>query len=672
MPRFKDPNHTCKPSDAPRVFEPKNIKRSSDPAVLEMIEKTQEKGIITAFDRAVAQQPQCQFGYKGTCCRFCMMGPCRVTADTGPKSKGICGADAWLIAARSTGTMLLTGAAAHCEHARHIAHTVLEAAEGKAPDYKITDAEKLKKVAKRQGLETEGRADAQIAKELAEMALEDFRILTGAGECKFFTNTVTEGRLEKCDDCNITPNGIQSALADLLAQAHVGQDNDPVNITFSALRAALADYTGMHIGTDFSDILFGTPTPLLSEANLGVIDKEKVNIILHGHNPLLSEMIVAAARDLEGEAKSAGAAGIQLAGICCTGNEVLMRQGVPIATGFSSQEMAIGTGAIDAMVVDVQCIMPGLTTIAKCFHTKIVTTQPIAKLPGTAHVPFNTETAMEDAKEIVRMAIASFKERDNSLVYIPNLKYKAAAGFSLESIYEIFSSVNADVPVKVLTDAIESGQLKGVALFAGCNNLKGVQDENHIGIVKEMLKNDVFVIATGCAAQSFGRFGILDPDRRDEYVGDGLKAFLSQFDGKAGLKYNLPAVLHMGSCVDNTRASDLLMDMANQLGVDTPKVPFVASAPEAMSGKAVAIGCWAVTLGLPTHVGVLPPVEGSDLFYSIATQIASDVYGGYFIFEVDASVAAQKMLSALEYRTWKLGVHKKAADRWETGLCQNY
>lgn len=672
MPRFRDLEHTAQPSGAPRVFDPKNIKRSSDPAVQEMIEVTQQKGIITAFDRLVAQQPQCQFGYKGTCCRFCMMGPCRITAETGPKSKGICGADVWTIAARSTGTMLLTGAAAHCEHSRHIAHTVLEVAEGKASDYKITDAKKLLKVAKRQGIATEGRTEAEIAKDLAQMALDDFRILTGEKACEFFAKNVTDGRLKKIDDCNVTPNGIQSALADLLAQAHVGQDNDPVNITFSALRAALADFTGCHIGTDFSDILFGTPTPVLAEANLGVIDKDKVNIILHGHNPLLSEMIVSAARELDAEAKGAGAAGIQLSGICCTGNEVLMRQGVPVATGFSSQEMAIATGAIDAMVVDVQCIMPGLTNVAKCFHTQLITTQPVAKLPGTAHIPFNTETAMDDAKEIVRMAIDNFKNRDLAKVHIPSLKYKAAAGFSLEAIYELFSTVNAEKPVKVLTDAIASGQIKGVAFLIGCNNLKGLQDENHIGIFKELLKNDVFVLGGGCAAQSAARFGLLDPDRRDEFVGEGLKAFLSQFDNKGGLKGQLPAVLHMGSCVDYTRGMDLLKDMADEMGVDTPKVPFVVSAPEAMSGKAVAIGCYLVTLGLPTHVGVLPPVEGSDLFFQIATQIASDVYGGYFIFETDAQEAAKKLLSALEYRTWKLNVHTNAAEKFESALCQNY
>jgi len=440
-----------------------------------------------------------------------MMGPCRVTADTGPKSKGICGADAWTIAARSTGTLLLTGCAAHCEHGRHMAHTVLEMAEGKAPDYKITDARKLHKVCKRVGIETEGKSDTQLAEELAKLALSDFEILTDMGECLWCTSTITEGRKEKLDACNITPNGIQSAMADLLAQAHVGQDNDPVNITFSALRAAMADYTGMHIATDFSDILFGTPEPVVSEANLGVIDPGKVNIILHGHNPLLSEMIVAAGRELEDEAKEAGATGIQFSGICCTGNEVLMRQGVPIATSFSSQELAVTTGAIDAMVVDVQCIMPGLTTAAKCFHTKIITTQAIAKLPGTMHVPFNVDSALADAQEIVRVAIASYKERDASRVYVPQLKNKVVAGFSLEAIYDILATVNADNPVKVLTDAIMAGRVAGVALMAGCNNLKGVQDENHVGIVKELLKNNVFVIATGCAAQSYAKLGLLDP-----------------------------------------------------------------------------------------------------------------------------------------------------------------
>ncbi len=672
MPRFRDLSHTCRPSDVPRVADPKNVMRSVDPGVLEMLDKAKASNIITAFDRFVAQQPQCQFGYKGTCCRFCFMGPCRITAEEGPKSKGICGASVWTVVARSVGTLILTGAASHCEHGRHIAHTLLEVGEGKVKDYTVTDSAKLRKVCQRVGIEVEGKSDLELAKEVSRKGLEDFSRLPEDGNATWTEATVTQGRKEKFIDCGIMPNGIHGNISDLLAEAHIGNDNDPINIVFNALRVALCDYNGMHIATDLSDILFGTPTPVVSEANLGVIDPKKVNIAVHGHNPLISEKIVEAARELEGEAKALGAAGINLVGICCTGNEILMRRGVPIATSYASQELAIVTGALDAMVVDVQCIMPSIKTVADCFHTKIVTTSPIAKIPGSYHFDFQATRAKEDAKEIIRLALDSFKYRDASRVHIPSIKNKVVAGFSLEALYDIFAAINPDKPIKVLTDAIQSGQLKGVVLFAGCNNLKNFQDQSHMIIAKEMLKNDVFVIATGCSAQGLGKLGLLDPAAVDELCGDGLKAFIKDMNAKANLNENLPPIFHMGSCVDNTRASDLLMDMANELGVDTPKVPFVATAPEAMSGKAAAIGCWFVVLGVPVHVGSMPPVEGSSLIYEVITKIAHDVYGGHFVFEMDPEVSAKKILGALEYRTWKLGVHQAAAERYETALCQNY
>ena len=670
MPRFKDLEHTSKPSKADRVWEPKNRKRTTDPAALEMLDKAEKDGVKTAFDRFVEMQPQCQFGYKGLCCRFCLQGPCRLSTDD-PSKKGICGASAWTIAARSVGTLILTGAAAHNEHARHIAHTLKELAEGKTPDYKITDPYKLRKIAERLGLETQGKDDLTLAKEVAELALEDFARLPGFGENLWIKTTLNKERLEKYDDCNIMPAGIFGDISDLLAQAHIGNDDDPVNITFSALRVALTDYAGMHIATDFSDVLFGTPKPIVTEANLGVLDANKVNIAVHGHNPLLSEKVVDAAKELEEEAKAAGADGINIVGMCCTGNEVLMRRGVHLATSFASSELAIVTGAMDAVVVDVQCIMPGLKQVSECYHTRLITTSNIAKMPGTYHVPFNVETAFENAKEIIRIGIEAYKQRIGKPVQIPDIKHKVVAGFSFEALMELFAHVNPENPIRVLNDAIASGQLKGVVLFAGCNNLKRPQDESHIAILQEMLKNDVFVVATGCSAQAFAKHGFLRPEAL-EVAGEGLKSFIKMLEEKAGLQGQLPPAFFMGSCVDNTRASDILVAMAKDLGVDTPKVPFVASAPEAMSGKAVSIGTWFVTLGVPVHVGTMPPLEGSELFYSITTQIASDVYGGFFMFEVDPAVAAKKILNALEYRTWKLGVHKQTAEKFESALCQNY
>lgn len=675
MPRFRDPELTSRPSDQDkpqRVKSPKDLKRSVDPAVLEMIDFAKEQGVITAFDRVLAQQPQCQYGYRGICCRFCMMGPCRIKADEGPASRGICGANVWTIVARSVGLMILTGCASHAQHGNHMAHVLHMVAEGHAPDYAIKDPEKLIRICKQVGIETEGKELLDLARELADAALEDFSRLKGEGESTWVVKKQVPDRIEKYRSHMVMPHGIHATISDLVTQAHVGMDNDPVNLVFSAIRVGLADLANMWLATDISDILFGTPQPVLSEANMGVLDPKKVNIVVHGHNPLLSEMIVAAAREMEGEAKAAGAEGIQLSGICCTGNEVLMRQGVPIVTSFSSQELAICTGAVDAMVVDVQCIMPGLNTVAQCFGTRLIYTSDIVKNPGTIHIDYQEARAMENAREVIRHAIEAYKERGARPTHIPPVKNKVVAGWSLEAILEVFKSVNPDNPVRVLNDAILSGELNGVILMAGCNNLKTFQDEAHIEIARAMLKNDVFVISTGCHAQACAKAGLMDPDRVEEFCGEGLQSFYKRISANANLKYGLPPVFHIGSCVDNSRAAELLMLMAADLGVDTPKVPFVASAPEAMSGKATSIGTWAVTIGFPTHVGTMPPVEGCDLIYSILTQIASDVYGGYFILEPDIQVAIKKLLNALEYRTWKLRVHKRVAEDLETALCQSW
>lgn len=671
MPRFRDPGHNCRPSDAPRVVDPKSTVRCIDPAVQELIQVAKDKGVTTSFDRFAAQQPQCQFGYKGLCCRFCLAGPCRIKPGDGPGSRGICGASAWTIAARSVGLILLTGAASHSEHAHVILETTHKAVRGKAPAYILKDLEKLRRVCARVGIDCTGKNDRELALELCELAFQDYSRLKGQGYSTWVQSTITEERREKFVTHDIMPSGVYNVISELVTQAHVGMDNDPVNLIFSALKVSLADYTGMHIGTDFSDILFGTPKPIVTEANMGVIDPDKVNIALYGHNPILSELICEAAGLLQEEAIAAGAKGIQLLGICCTGNEVLMRRGVPIVTSYASAELPILTGALDAFVVDVQCIMPSIRTVAECCHTRIITTSPIAKIPGSYHIDFQAEHALEDAKAAIRYAIEAYTLRDKSRYHIPQDKYKVVAGWSLEALYELFGSINPDNPVSVLTEAILAGEIKGVAMLAGCNNLKRNQDESHVSIAREMIKNDVFVIGTGCAMQGCARSGLLAPEAM-EFAGAGLKKFLARISGKADLKAGLPPIFHMGSCVDNSRCLDLLIDMAKQLDVAVPKVPWVASAPEAMSGKAVSIGCWCVAMGMPVHVGAMPPLEGSDLIYSLVTQVASDVYGGYFMFEMDPVVASQKMLSALEYRTWKLRVHRAAADNFKTTLCQNY
>jgi len=645
--------------------------RSIDPAALEMLEISKASGIKTAWDRYKAQQPQCKFGNTGVCCRICIQGPCRIIPTKPGQDKGICGASVYTIVARNLVRYIAGGASAHSDHGREIAYALLHTAEGKAPDYKITDKEKLLKVAKRVGIETEGKSVNQIAKEVAIKALEDFGKYNSE-PCTWLETTIDDERKLKFKQTAITPTAIDRAVAQLLHQTHIGTDADPVNIIFGGLKAALADYTGMSLATDLTDILFGTPTPVITEANLGVLDVEKVNIAVHGHNPLLSQMVVYAARELESEAKAVGSKGINLVGICCTGNEVLMREGVPTATNFGSQELAIMTGVLDTMIMDVQCIAPGVKDICNCYHTELVSTSHIAKIPGSYHIEFNEATAMEDAKKIVRLAINQYSKRKPELINIPKFKKQVIGGFSFEAMLDLFAKINPDSPISVLTDAILAGEIKGVCAFAGCNNQKTPHDSSTVTIAKELAKHDIFMVSTGCAAGAFAKAGLLSQEGVEEYAGPGLKKFIKRLEENSGLNAGLPLIFHMGSCVDNSRVANLWTAMAKELKVSIPQLPFVASAPEAMSEKAISIGSWVISMGIPTHVGVLPPIEGSELVHGITTQIARDVFGGYFIFETDPIKAAEKLLYRIEKRAWKLKVLRQTAEKYNSELAKVY
>lgn len=646
-------------------------RRTIDPAALEMLEAAAAANIQTAWDRYKAQQPQCKFGNTGVCCRICIQGPCRIIPTKAGQDKGICGASVYTIVARNLVRYIAGGASAHSDHGREIAYTLLHTAEGHAPDYKITDKEKLIKVAKRVGIATEGREVTDIAKDVAIKALQDFGKYDHES-CTWLDTTIDDERRAKFKHTTIAPTAIDRSIAQLLHQTHIGTDADPVNIIFGGLRAALSDYTGMSLATDITDILFGTPTPVITEANLGVLDVDKVNIAVHGHNPLLSQMVVYAARELENEAKTVGAKGINLVGICCTGNEVLMREGVPTATNFGSQELAIMTGVLDTMIMDVQCIAPGVKDMCNCFHTQLVSTSHISKIPGSYHIEFNEATAMEDAKKIVRLALEQFKKRKPELIKIPKFKKQVIGGFSFEAMMDLFSKINPESPISVLNDAILAGEIKGVCAFAGCNNQKVVHDNATLVIAKELAKNDVFLVSTGCAAGAFAKAGLLSSEGVEAYAGPGLKKFIKRLEEKSGLNAGLPLVFHMGSCVDNSRIANLWTAMAKDLKISVPQLPFVASAPEAMSEKAISIGAWVISMGIPTHVGVLPPVEGSELVYGVTTQIARDVFGGYFIFDTDPDSAAKKLLERIEKRVWKLKIHRQTAEKYNSELARVY
>ena len=631
-----------------------NSNKSTDPAVQEMIAKAESMNVVTVWDRYEAMQPQCGFGDTGLCCRHCLQGPCRIDPFGDGPDKGICGASADVMVARGLDRAIAAGTAAHSGHARHLAHTMLKMAEGKAKDYAVKDGAKLRAVSTRMNIPVEDRSDNEIALDLAKAALADF------GEkdtpVMWAATVVTKDRVKVLTDLGLVPKGIDYEISEIMHRTLYGVDADAVNLLLAGLRCAVADLAGCYMGTGLADILFGTPTPVVTEANLGTLKDDAVNIAVHGHNPVLSDLMVTVADEKKEAAVSAGASGINMVGICCTGNEVMMRHGIPSCTHSVSQEMAIMTGAVDAMVVDYQCIMPALVNVAECMGTTIVTTMDLCKITGATHIEFSEEAASEKAKEIIDIAIENFTRRSNKPVDIPEIRTPVVAGFSVEAIIAALSKVDAEDPLKPVVDNIKAGNIRGVCLFAGCNNVKVPQDKNFTIMARKLLKENVLVVATGCGAGALMRHGFMDPANVDELCGDGLKAVLTAIGEANDLGGPLPPILHLGSCVDNSRAVALAVAVADYLGVDTDKLPVVASAAEAVSEKAVSIGAYAVAAGLPTHVGVMLPVLGSPLVTEVLTDKLKDLTGGYFIVDLDPESAADQLLRAIDERRAGLGL----------------
>ncbi|WP_407312986.1 anaerobic carbon-monoxide dehydrogenase catalytic subunit [Desulfosporosinus sp. SB140] len=629
--------------------------QSIDPAVIELLPKAASDGVETVWDRYEAQQPQCGFGSLGVCCRHCVQGPCRIDPfGNGPKS-GICGASADVIVARNLLRQVAAGAAAHVDHAYDVVDA-LELAAKEEINYTITDETKLRQVAKGLNLEISGKTAEELALEVVEAAYSDLAN-HGKRPVKWLMSNAPKERIAVWASLGILPRNPDREIREALHQTTMGMDGDPVNLVLATAKQGLVDgYSGLKLATDMQDILFGTPSPVVTEANLGILKEDYVNLIVHGHVPLLSEKIVYWAAKLQEEALLAGAKGILVSGICCTGNEVLMRKGIPLVTNFLAQELAIVTGAVDAMVVDVQCIMPSLSKVAACYHTELITTMPIVKLPGAAHVPFTLENADEAAKEIVRKAIFSYTHRDPKKVHVPNYRRKIMAGFSVEAIIGALSTVNPADPLKPLIDNIVNGNILGVVATVGCNNVKVTQDSLHVELVKELIRNNVLVVATGCSAHALAKAGLMNPEGTEAYAGEGLKAVLTAIGQAAGLGAPLPPVLHMGSCVDNSRIGDLVTAIAAYLKVDSALLPVAASAPEPQHEKALSIGTWAVTMGLTTHLGVVPPVLGSKAVAELLTQGLTDVIGGKFYIETDALKAAQGLMEDIRAKRKKLGL----------------
>jgi len=609
--------------------------RTIDPAVELLLGQADEMGITTAFSRAATMAP-CPIGEDGKCCKNCHMGPCRLVK---PGQRGVCGATLETVAARNLARGIAAGAAAHSDHGLDMAFTLEAVAKGEAPGYEVRDPYKLRNVARLMGIQPDGKLVNALALEVAEQAIENFRQMRGE---LTYVSRAPARRQKIWRELGITPRSVTREIVETLHRTHMGTDQDPEHILRHALRTALSDgWGGSMLATDISDILFGTPSPTVAQVNLGVLKSDQVNIIIHGHEPTLSEMIVTATQDPEliDHARSKGANGINLCGICCTANEILMRQGVAVAGNFLSQELALITGAVEAMVVDVQCIMQALGDLSSRFHTRLITTSPKADITGATHVEFDEYRAPEIARQIVRMAVDNFPNR-NGRVNIPQVTNALVPGFSHEYInYMQGGSYRGSF--RPLNDAVIAGRIRGAAGVVGCNNPRTTHDESHTYLVRELIKNDVMVVMTGCGAIANAKCGMLLGEAM-EYAGPGLREVCEAI--------GIPPVLHLGSCVDNSRILTVLTQMVAEggLGEDIADLPVVGFAPEWMSEKALSIGTYFVASGVYTIFGISSPVGGSEEVTRLIGEGWERQVGARLEFELDPQQMLAKALAHID------------------------
>ncbi|TKB25460.1 anaerobic carbon-monoxide dehydrogenase catalytic subunit [Desulfopila sp. IMCC35006] len=625
------------------MFDPKislSVTTDGDP----LYAKARKDGIETVWERHEAQQPQCGFCDMGLSCRICVMGPCRVDPfGEGPQT-GVCGADADIIVARNLCRMIAAGAASHSDHGRDLVEVLAGVAEGSAIGYKIRDEAKLKRVAAEYGITTDGKEVLTIAGELADAMMEDYGMRRKAIQ---LVDRAPQKRRAVWEKFNLTPRGIDRETSEMMHRTHMGVDNNWVTLLLQGMRNALSDgWGGSMIATEVSDILFGVPAPRPTTVNAGVLKADQVNIVVHGHNPVVSEMVSLAcqSKKLLDLAAKKGAKGINLVGVCCTGNELLMRRGIAMAGNHLMTELILSTGAVDMMIVDYQCIMPSIGKVASCYHTKMISTSDKAQFPQMEHIEFHPGNAEKKAAEVVRTAVENFTNRKGT-PFIPVEPQAAVGGFSVETILGALGGTP-----EPLIDAIKAGKIRGAVGIVGCNNPKIKHDYGHVTLTRRLIENDILVVDTGCVSVATAKAGFKLPEAA-AMAGPGLQEICKAL--------GIPPVLHMGSCVDNVRILVLVSALADALGVDISDLPVAGSAPEWYSEKAVTIGTYFVASGVTTHLGPMPPITGSMNVVKLLTEGLGDVVGATFAVEPDPEKAAIFLRQTIEDKRKALGLDSR-------------
>lgn len=602
--------------------------------------------VETAHHRMETQQLKCGFGLKGICCKLCANGPCRVTPDS---PRGVCGANADTIVARNFLRAVAAGSGCYIHVVEHTARNLKKIAQNKGV---IKSPEVLNELA-----ETFDIQESDLhkkAERVADAVLED--LYKPSEEKMALTAKLSyEPRYRVWQNLGILPGGAKSEVFDGVVKSSTNLNSDPVDMLIHCLRLGVSTgLYGLELTNLLNDVMLGAPVIRQAPVGFKTVDKDNINIMITGHQHSMFTALQERLRDPEvtKRAKDAGANHIKLVGCTCVGQDLQLRgeHYQDIFSGHAgnnfTSEALIATGAVDLIVSEFNCTLPGIEPICDKFDVKQICVDDVAKKANAEFVDVELGDANEHADYIIDQAVEGFKRRrDNIVINIPeNHGFDdVVTGVSERSLKAFLGN-----EWKPLIDLLVSGKIKGIAGVVGCSNLRAEgHDVFTVDLVKELIKRDIIVLSAGCSSGGLENVGLMSPSAA-ALAGDNLRAVCESL--------GIPPVLNFGPCLAIGRLEMVATQLAEALSIDIPQLPLVLSAPQWLEEQALADGAFGLTLGLPLHLALNPFISGSQVVTGVLTEQLKEMTGGQLIVEGDVEKAADKLEAIICEKRQALGL----------------
>ncbi len=599
----------------------------------------------TAHHRVAAQETKCGFGLQGVCCRLCANGPCRVTPDA---PRGICGASADTIVARNFLRAVAAGSGCYIHVVENTARQLKNTGLHKD---KIRSEKALNHLTELFGVTGEDKYDLCV--KVADAVLADLYRPEYEG-MELVEKLAYAPRVKKWKELGIMPGGAKGEVFNNIVKTSTNLSSDPVEMLVSCLRLGVSTgLYGLQLTNLLNDVVLGDPEIRPAPVGMNVIDPDYINILITGHQHSLFTYIQDRLLDADvvEKAKAVGAKGFKLVGCTCVGQDLQLRGAhyTEIFDGHAGNnyisEAVLSCGAIDAVLSEFNCTLPGIETICDELKIKQICLDVVAKKANAEYIPFNYETRQADGDRIIDEIIAAYKARRGNVpmnLFTDHGNKNTLTGVSEGSLKAFLGG-----SWKPLIDLIVAGKIKGLAGVVGCSSVAYGHDTLTAELTKELIAKDILVLTAGCSSGGLENIGLMTPEAA-ELAGPSLRAVCKEL--------GIPPVLNFGPCLAIGRLEIVATEIAEELGVDLPQLPLVLSAAQWLEEQALADGAFALALGLPLHLGVPPFITGSKLVTKVLTEDMVGLTGGRVIVDGDGKSAANTLEAIIEEKRKALNI----------------